>query len=258
MLFPYMQRVWIIVIITCVSKWRFLTRWSRDKMTKFAYHFQIFFFRRLKKSLQFVPKGAVNYKSKLVQAMAWHKEDTKPFPGSVVIQANGEYMSLSDWLSWLITSPYWENISMRRKNGTVWAHEGYLHPHNWKWAIPTPQFGSGRGTGWPYIVKSPVTQQILNETTRPTWIPGPGQYWKQSETLVTTGPCYRCTTINTILPFTCLDVTNTATNTMSNVIHLKYRLKWYFMVYIRTFLQRRICVEFHHQCYPFMFAVCSV
>ena len=27
------------------------------------------------------------------------------------------------------------------KNGTVWAHEGYLHPHSWKWAIPTPQVG---------------------------------------------------------------------------------------------------------------------
>ena len=44
-------------------------------------------------------KGAVNYKSKLVQAMAWHREDTKPLPESVVIQANGVYMSLSDWLS---------------------------------------------------------------------------------------------------------------------------------------------------------------
>ena len=45
---------------------------------------------------------------------------------------------------------------MRRKNGTVWAHEGYLHPHNWNWAIPTPQVGSGQRTGWPYFVKSPL------------------------------------------------------------------------------------------------------
>ena len=34
--------------------------------------------------------------------MAWHIEDTKPLPGSVVIQANGAYMNLSDWLSWLL------------------------------------------------------------------------------------------------------------------------------------------------------------
>ena len=43
------------------------------------------------------------------------------------------------------------------KDGTVWAHEWYLHPHSWKWTIPTPRVGSGRGTGWPYFVKSPLT-----------------------------------------------------------------------------------------------------
>ena len=48
------------------------------------------------------------------------------------------------------------------KNGTVWAHEGYLHPHNWKWPIPTPQVGSGRGTGWPYFVKSPIASTGVN------------------------------------------------------------------------------------------------
>ena len=102
MLFPYMQRVWIIVIITCVRKWSFLTRWGRDKMTTICISFPNTFCQTTKKSLQFVPKGAVNYKSKLVQAMAWHREDTKPLPGSVVIQANGAYMSLSDWLNWLL------------------------------------------------------------------------------------------------------------------------------------------------------------
>ena len=45
-----------------------------------------------------------------------------------------------------------------KKNGTVWAQEGYLHPHSWKWAIPTPQVGSGQGTGWPYFVKSPIAK----------------------------------------------------------------------------------------------------
>ena len=102
MLFPCMQRVWIIVIITCVRKWSFLTRWGRDKMTTICISFPNTFCQKTKKSLQFVPKGAVNYKSKLVQSMAWHKEDTKPLPGSVVTQVNGAYMSLSDWLSWLL------------------------------------------------------------------------------------------------------------------------------------------------------------
>ena len=112
-----------------------------------------------KKSLQFVLKGAVNYKSKLVQAMAWHREDTKPLPESVVIQANGVNMSLSDWLSWLfhVLGRYIHT----EKNGTVWAHEGYLHPHSWKWTSPTPQAGSGRGTGWPYFVKSPVAGTLM-------------------------------------------------------------------------------------------------
>ena len=36
--------------------------------------------------------GAVNHKSKLVQTMAWHREDIKPLHESVMIQANGAYM----------------------------------------------------------------------------------------------------------------------------------------------------------------------
>ena len=65
-------------------------------MTTICISFRNTFCQTTKTSLQFVPKGVVNYKSKLVQAMAWHREDTKPLPGSVVIQANGAYMSLSD------------------------------------------------------------------------------------------------------------------------------------------------------------------
>ena len=34
--------------------------------------------------------------------MAWCLADTKPLPGSLVIQVNGAYMRLSDWLSWLL------------------------------------------------------------------------------------------------------------------------------------------------------------
>ena len=88
-------------MITCVRKCSFWYFAAETRWPQFAYHFQIlFFFKRLKK--QFVPNGAVNYKSKLVQAMAWYREDNKPLPESLVIQANGAYMSLSDWLSWLL------------------------------------------------------------------------------------------------------------------------------------------------------------
>ena len=34
--------------------------------------------------------------------MAWYREDTEPLLESVVIHANGAYMSLLDWLSWLL------------------------------------------------------------------------------------------------------------------------------------------------------------
>ena len=49
------------------------------------------------------------------------------------------------------------------KNGTVWALEGYLHPHSWKWAILTPQVGSGREKGWPYFVKFPVRRSVTQQ-----------------------------------------------------------------------------------------------
>ena len=53
------------------------------------------------------------------------------------------------------------------KNGTVWAHEGYLHPHSWKWAIPTRQVGSGRGTSWPWFVKSPLARGEMSDWVIP-------------------------------------------------------------------------------------------
>ena len=59
----------------------------------FAYHFQIHFIQTkcinsTTKSLQFFPKGAVDYQSKLLQTTAWRRIDTKPLPESVVIQIN--------------------------------------------------------------------------------------------------------------------------------------------------------------------------
>ena len=139
---------------------KLLTRWGRDMMATICISFPNTVSQKNKKITAICSVNAicaVNYKLKLVQAMAWHREDSKPLPESVVIQANGAYMSLLDWL---ITSPYSENISMQRKRGIVWANEGYLHPHSWKWAILTPQVGSGRGTGWPYFVKSPIARSV--------------------------------------------------------------------------------------------------
>ena len=60
------------------------------------------------------------------------------------------------WIDWVDNFAVLGKYIYADKNGTVWAHEGYLHPHRWKWAIPTPRVGSGRGTGWPYFVKSPL------------------------------------------------------------------------------------------------------
>ena len=58
--------------------------------------------------------------------MAWHREDTKPLPESLVIQANCAYLSPSDWLSWLLHRigkiyPYGE------KRHCLSTH---LHPHS--------------------------------------------------------------------------------------------------------------------------------
>ena len=63
--------------------------------------------------MQFVPKGAVNYKAILVQVKAWHREDTKPLLVSDDLGQWCIYESIG--LIELITSPYWENISMQRK-----------------------------------------------------------------------------------------------------------------------------------------------
>ena len=82
----------------------------------------------------------------------------KALPESVVIQVNGAYKFLLDWL--LITSSYWEMYIDAEKNGTVWAHEGYLHPHSWMCAIPTRQVGSGRGRDWLYFIESRTPRGI--------------------------------------------------------------------------------------------------
>ena len=91
------------------EKMKLLTRWGRDKMTPICISFPNTFFKRLKISLQFVPKGAVNYKSKLVQAMAWHREDW------VIGDPRQWCIYESLGLIELITSPCWGDMSIRRK-----------------------------------------------------------------------------------------------------------------------------------------------
>ena len=56
MLFPFMQRVWIIVIITCVRKLSFLTRWGRDKMTTICISFPNTFCQMTKNHCNLFPR----------------------------------------------------------------------------------------------------------------------------------------------------------------------------------------------------------
>ena len=59
------------------------------------------------------------------------------------------------------------NYKMRRKTVVLRAR-GLPSPHSWKWAIPTPRVGSGRGTGWPYLVKSP-NSKVHEANMGPIW-----------------------------------------------------------------------------------------
>ena len=118
------------------------------------------FFKRLIKSMQCVPTGLVDYKTRIGsgnglapsrhQAITWVSGN----PGQWCI-----YASLG--LIELITLPYWENVSTRRKRyclSTRWIPS----PHSWKRAIPTRQVGSGRRTGWPWFVNSPLVTVVYD------------------------------------------------------------------------------------------------
>ena len=43
-------------------------------------------------SLKFFPKGPIDYKSALVQVMAWHRTGEKPFPESMPTQFTDAYI----------------------------------------------------------------------------------------------------------------------------------------------------------------------
>ena len=42
-------------------------------------------------TLKFVPKGPIDYKSALVQVVAWHRSGEKPLPESVLTQFTDAY-----------------------------------------------------------------------------------------------------------------------------------------------------------------------
>ena len=43
-------------------------------------------------SLKFIPKGHIDYKSALVQVMAWHRTGEKPLPESMLTQFTDAYI----------------------------------------------------------------------------------------------------------------------------------------------------------------------
>ena len=43
-------------------------------------------------SLKFVPKGPIDYKSALVQVMAWHRTDEKPLPELMLTKFTDAYI----------------------------------------------------------------------------------------------------------------------------------------------------------------------
>ena len=47
----------------------------------------------IKFSLKFVPHGALDNKSALIQVMAWHRKGNKPLPEPMLIQFTDAYMS---------------------------------------------------------------------------------------------------------------------------------------------------------------------
>ena len=46
----------------------------------------------IRTSLKFIPKGPIDYKSPLVQVMAWHQTGEKPLPESMLTQFTDAYI----------------------------------------------------------------------------------------------------------------------------------------------------------------------
>ena len=136
-----------------------------DKMTTICLSFPNtpFFFKRLINiSLQFVPNGAVNYKSKLVQAMAWYRGNTQPLPESGVIQANCAYMSLSDWLSWLLHRHGIGKIYPRGEKRYCLSTRGMLSPPYLKVGNSDPSGWVGARDGLTIFCKIPISGFVFS------------------------------------------------------------------------------------------------
>ena len=69
--------------------------------------------------------------SKLVQAMAWRREDTKPLTGSVVIEVNDAHMHLSGSFSWLLQRTGQMCRYNAEKNGTVGQILNLIYLHQY-------------------------------------------------------------------------------------------------------------------------------
>ena len=108
------------------------------------------------------------------------------------------------------------------KNSAVWAHEGYLHPHSWKWAIPTPQVGSGRRTGRPYFVKSPM-RELGPAAAKYTRVKQCTFHWFISSELVQKQRVFNSLTIQHLIMVNCISYENIFTISVPKCINISVR-----------------------------------
>ena len=126
----------------------------------FTYHFQTrFFFKRQKNHCNLFLRVQLNTKEN------WFRQwlGAEQTPSHCLSQWSMVHICVSriDWVDYITVFGKYIDAE---KNGTVWVHEGDLHSHIWKWAIPTRQVRSGRGTGGPYIVISPISRMVDGST----------------------------------------------------------------------------------------------
>ena len=135
---------------------KLLTRWDRDKITTICILFPNTYFQITKKNHcnLFLRMRLIIKQKGFRQWLGTEKTLSHYLNQWWSRPMVHIWVSRIDWVDYFTVK-----YIHAEKNGTVWAHDGYLHPHMWKWAIPNPQFGSGRGTGWPHLVKSPVSTQ---------------------------------------------------------------------------------------------------
>ena len=135
---------------------KLLTRWDRDKITTICISFPNTYFQITKKNNcnLFLRVRLIIKQNGFRQWLGTEKTLSHYLNQWWSRQMVHIWVSRIDWVDYFTVK-----FIHAKKNGTVLTHDGYLHHHIWKWAIPNAQVGSGRGTGWPYFVKSPVSTQ---------------------------------------------------------------------------------------------------